>query len=467
MLGIWRALLFLALLWGAGWFWSRTQSDASLGKDDATEVGIRNGVVESAAKPTAKPHPQVGARPASTGAPMATGAAAQSATFHFDLGVVEPDEGQDLWPSRLVVGDVTGDRRPDIVMSLEYAGDAPNRGDVLVRIYAQTPSGTLARPTEIDIKPAVGSWHGMELVDLDGNGILEIAVVDAVRLTLLEHVGGRFESRQYVGPSMGIFPAAVDANGDGAMDLFAQGWDYGVDVFLGDGRGGVLAVDHIDTPDSPDATVEASDFTADGLPDVLVQSGHGVRIYPSRYGSALGAPIKLDLAAMQVATPWGMTVADIDQDSRPDLVVSDHGDGDTTPVPKGVHILYRGSGNSFSHSVFLETDAPYLWPDAVRVADVDGNGYPDVVTMLGAQDRLGYFLQGPSGFSPMAIEFTDDDPYSLSSYYDNSFVIADVNSDRCLDVVLADMTSSLRVFYGRNCQVTLPRPSKPLRPQRR
>jgi hypothetical protein len=67
----------------------------------------------------------------------------------------------------------------------------------------------------------------------------------------------------------------------------------------------------------------------------------------------------------------------------------------------------------------------------------------------------------------MVAQPTNDDPYTMSAYYDDSLAIVDVDSDRCADVVLADMTSSLRVFHGRNCQATLPHPSRSLRLQRR
>jgi hypothetical protein len=463
---IWKFLLLVVLLWQAMWFWGRAEPDASdSGSDAPNEVrnsAAADGRVGAGASMSARRE-----APSQSGSYVMAGADAQVADFHFDLGVIEPNESADLAPAHVVVGDVTGDRRSDVVMSLGYIGTATNRGRVLVRVYAQLPDGTLARPIEVDIRRAIDVGHGLELVDLDANGIPEVAVVEGVGLTILKRVNGAFATSWYSAPMGGSYLATVDADGDGAMDLFAQGWDWGADVFLGDGRGGIRGAQHIGTPQAANSTVEASDFTADGLADVLVQSGHAVRIYPSRYQSAMGAPIELDLAAMQVKQPWGMTVADMDQNGRPDLVVSDQGDENTTPIPKGVHILYRGAGNTFSRSVFLDTGAGYLWPGAVRIADVDGNGYPDVITMLQSQDRMGYFLQGPSGFAPMVTQLTDDDPYSNSVYYDNSFAIADVNSDRCPDVVLVEITASLRVFYGRNCRVTNPRPSGPLPSYRR
>ena len=101
------------------------------------------------------------------------------------------------------------------------------------------------------------------------------------------------------------------------------------------------------------------------------------------------------------------------------------------------------------------------------MADIDGNGYPDVVAMLNSNDQMAYVLQGPSGFSQPVYQLTDDNPKTNNFYLDNSFAIADVNSDGCPDVVLAELSSSLRVFHGRNCQLPSRNTAGPLPPRLR
>ena len=392
--------------------------------------------------------------------------------FRFERAIIDPVES-DWAPEEVVVGDVTGDRRPDVIMTMSYYGSWPEP-DVYsrLRIYAQKPDGSLATPIEIK-----RSWiAGLELVDLDQRGVPEIVFGERAGLTVVSKYGTSFVPTWYagferVGATNGSV-AVIDANGDGHADLFAQGTEYGAEFFLGDGFGGISGVTRLETPYMlfPHA-VEASDFTADGLPDIVVQTsnanGNVVRIYPSRWKSSMGQLVELDLSAVQPGPFWGMTVADIDRDGRPDLVVSDQGDNGI-PLPRGIRVLYRGGGNTFSRSVFLEIQGYYNYPGTVRVADLDGNGYPDIVVMFDSNDMMGYSLQGPSGFAPMVYQNTDDNLWTNNFYRDGSYVVADINSDGCMDIVLAELSSSLRIFYGRNCQKKpAPGVAGPLPPVRR
>jgi len=385
--------------------------------------------------------------------------AAAAAQFHFELALIDPLE-YDYSPSSVVVGDVTGDGRPDVVASLY---DVNRTHPYIVRIHEQSPSGALKEPIQVALQftDYVNSI-GIELADLDGNGVKEIVVGNDGPdggLMVIAKTGNRFlVTAEYPGMAKGTFLAPVDIDGSGHLDIFAQGWEYGADIFIGNGRGVFSRVDHLNTSYAGYPTVEASDFTADGLADVLVQTGDIVRVYPSGHGPELQSPFVINLAPFVPYEASGMTVADMDQDGRPDLVITDQGDRGI-PLPSGVRILYRGAGNSFSRMQFLVTTGQEPndpWgtdtPSAIRVADIDGNGYPDIITMFGGWRRMGYFLQGPTGFDPLVTMEIQPNPWWNNPYFDNSFDVADINSDGCPDVVIADLSSSLRVFYGRNCQ---------------
>ena len=380
--------------------------------------------------------------------------------FHFERFIVSPIN---LPPQQVVVGDVSGDRRNDIVV-VQNDWSVNNDPKVRVEIHAQNADGTLAPPIDYEIL-ADGVSGTLELADLDGDGLLEILVAAGNKLTIFRKAMVGYSHTSFLGIAAASSLAVIDADGDGAQDIVAQSWSHGADIYLGNGRGGVGSVLHMDTPAMGYNTLETSDFTADGFADLVMTNGQGwekVWIYPfTPYG--LAAPISVDLTSVTANTISGMTVADIDRDGRPDLVVADEGDD---IAPKGIHIMYRGTENQFRDKEFLEFTGPDERPGAVRVADVDGNGYPDIITMINSNDEMAYFLQGPSGFASPVIQKTDDDPSTNNIYLDNSFVIADVNSDRCPDVVLAEQSSSLRTFYGRSCQVPEPRTGGPSAPGR-
>lgn len=385
----------------------------------------------------------------------------QAPGFYFDRVVVSPVV-IDFWPDQVVVADVTGDGRNDIVLAV----DALEK--VVLRIHAQNADGTLADAIDLTspMMSANGGGGSIEVVDLSNDGLPEIVVGLGKGLTVFGKTSGGYAYQSYVGNVRALSLGAIDIDGDGHRDIFAQGWEEGADIYLSDGRGGFRSVQRISTPLAGYNTLEISDFTADGIADVAMTNGQGwskVFVYPTAFFGGLQSLIEIPLPAAQTTPSFGMTVADMDRDGRPDLVVSDEGNG-LTPL-RGIHVYYRGEGNSIGRHQFLQFQGTYQRPGAVQVADVDGNGYLDIVAMINSNDQMAYILQGPSGFGEPVFQNTDDNPWTNNYYIDNSFVIADVNSDRCPDIVLAESSSSLRVFYGRNCQLPARQTGGPLPPR--
>ncbi|WP_460760979.1 FG-GAP repeat domain-containing protein [Lysobacter fragariae] len=315
-------------------------------------------------------------------------------------------------------------------------------------MHAQNADGTLASPIVLDVNRAINLGSGLELVDLDRNGVAEIVVGDETGLAVIARRDGRFVQTAYAG-GWARYLVAVDADGDAYPDVYAQSFEYGADVYHGNGMGGFRALTHVATPYGSNLP-GAVDFTGDGLPDLFAQSYSGIWIRPGTPNAGFQPSFLLDVEPFLSGAINGATVADINQDGRADLVVSDQGRGVT---PKGVRVLYRGAGNSFTQQTLFEMSGYYEYPGANAVADLDRNGYPDIVVMYNSDDYLGYLLQGPSGFAPIVKLRTDDNPWTNNFYMEDAIAIADVNSDKCPDVVIAEVSSSLRIFYGRNCRI--------------
>lgn len=401
-----------------------------------------------------------------TGSPAgATLASASQATaFNFERVIVSPVVTNFL-PEQVVVADVTGDGLNDVVLAIDAWED------VVLRVHAQKADGTLADPAEFRLPimaTSGGAGGSVEVADLNNDGLPEIVLALGNGVAVFQKSSIGFSYRTFTGNVRALSLGAIDLDGDGHRDIFAQGWDEGADIYLSDGRGGFRSVQRISTPLGGYNTLEISDFTADGIADVVMTNGQGwskVFVYPAVASGGLQSLIELPLPSVQTSPPFGMTVADMDRDGRPDLIVSDEGNA-LTPL-RGIHIYYRGEGNSIGRHQFLQFQNIYQRPGAVQVADVDGNGYPDIVAMLNSNDQMVYILQGSSGFSEPVFQSTDNNPWSNNHYLDNSFTIADINSDGCPDIVLAELSSSLRVFYGRNCQLPTRRTGGPLPPRLR
>jgi hypothetical protein len=389
---------------------------------------------------------------------MASASVLAARGFYFERFVATP---VDMTPEQVVVGDVTGDRRPDIVVTL-YDWE-----ELFVRIYEQNMDGTLAAPLEFRMPIFSGKGGALELVDLDGDGQPEITVGVGNGLTVFKRSGNTYTRSSFNGNVRALSLGAIDVDGDGYRDVFAQAWDEGADLYLSDRIGGFRDVQRLSTPLAGYNTLEISDFTADGIADAVMTNGQGwskVVVYPAVASGGLLTPIEISLAPVQTWPALGVTVADIDRDGRPDLVVPEV--GNALKPERGIRIYYRGNGNEIARHQFLQFGNMYQRPGAVQVADVDGNGYPDIVAMLNSADQMAYILQGPDGFGEPVFQSTDDKPWTNNHYFDNSFVIADVNSDRCPDIVLAELSSSLRIFYGRNCLLPSRHTGGPLPPRR-
>ncbi len=391
--------------------------------------------------------------------------AVSTTTFHFERVIVTP-LGTGWYPQDVMVRDVTGDGLADVVLSLTYGGTDGSQGWVRVRIHASNLDGSLASPVELDVSNNVNAGHGLEVVDLDDDGRAEIIVGNRSGLTVFRWVDGAWARKEYALPGETRYMVSIDADADGHLDVFAQSWSSGADLFYGDGQGGFRSVAHVTSSAAGYNIVRAADFTADGRKDVVVTNGQGwpkFWVHPFDPVLGLRPQVEFDLRPAQPRPLSGIAVADVNRDGRPDLVTADEG---SSIEFKGVRVFYRGAGDDFSRVLQLPTSVYYDYPGAVDVADIDGNGYPDIVVMLNSSDGMGYYLQNAEGFAPMVRVSVDDNPWSSGFYNNKAFEIVDLDRDGCKDVVLAESTTSLRVFYGRDCLVPRRIKSTPLPAQR-
>lgn len=241
---------------------------------------------------------------------------------------------------------------------------------------------------------------------------------------------------QVVGPVWGgtefALPTAADLtadfNGDGNLDASLctnDGSVYnGCTIFLGDGKGGLTALNY----SGVGGIGSVADVNRDGILDYVTSycdySSCGLQVY---FGNGDGT-FTLSSIVIAEAKYSGVPVfGDFNNDGNLDLAV---------PRPDGKIGILLGNGQGGFHK---EVVYPTQYPaDQIAVADVNGDGILDVVTngvsvLLGKGD--GTFRAGPSISVPSA--------YTIH--------LADVNGDGKLDLVTVTIDSN----YNQTLQILL------------
>jgi hypothetical protein len=232
---------------------------------------------------------------------------------------------------------------------------------------------------------------------------------------------GRFANpRTITTASPPLAVRVADLNHDGIPDL-AVLTEGGVSVYLGDGRGGFSAPVTYDT--GSDATgLSIADINHDGNLDLLVGNTHGDVLILVNQGNGTFAPYRKADEAITLA------VADLTGNGSKDVIYADQG-------LDRVVVAY-GQGES---TVLGDRSTGVLEPGAVKLADLNGDGIPDlIVANSGSNNVLVYPGLGNGQFGPALNDghgfFTGENPVEVT--------VADVNGDGRPDLIVANKGSN-------------------------
>ena len=349
-----------------------------------------------------------------------------------------------VYPGSLVVADVNGDGKPDVIVS-NYGGTVYSVGVLL-----GNGDGTF-QPVLLAYTESAAQFKDLGAVsvaDLNGDGKPDLIVAicclsngDAAATVLLGNGDGTFQSPASYDTDGGFASALVvsDVNGDGKPDIVVTNWNGTVGVLLGNGDGTFQPALLSASPADP-GCLTIADVNRDGRPDALVCSEASVAVLLGNGNGTFQSFTNKNFFT-GYCTPAAV-VADVNGDTLPDIVAPNAGPNDCGPEGFAGILLGNGDGAFNSEINYLAVNYTNIGVGGAAVADLNGDGKLDVVVASG--EGLYYPVQGSVG----VLLGNGDGTFQASTSFGsgglsaNSVVIADVNGDGRPDVLVANVGSS-------------------------
>jgi len=255
--------------------------------------------------------------------------------------------------------------------------------------------------------------------------------------------------------AVGTSPTAVtaaDVNGDGKPDLIvANSADNALSVLLNTTTTGAttltFATQQTFATGAQPYAVTATDVNGDGKPDLVVTNKAGGTLSLLLNVTAPGATAP-DFAAQQTfatgTQPAAVTAADLNGDGKPDLVVANGQDGTTSVLLNTTAAPTAGAPSFAAQHTFSSAS----YPNAVATADLNGDGRPDIISTGGYNILVSLNTTLPGATVP---SFAAPQTFALShavSYSPESLRVADVNGDGKPDLLMTDNYTYLHVLLN-------------------
>jgi FG-GAP-like repeat len=381
----------------------------------------------------------LGLRTQFAGAAAAVGAmllAAAPAAQAISFAQEGPMIGVGDAPDSLVAADLNGDGYPDLAVA---NGTSSN-----VYILLRQPGGGFAYE---GLPISVGAGAGpseMTAADFNGDGALDLAVSNfvAANVVILLRNGTNSGYVQEAGSPIALGDqtsaiAAGDFNGDTRQDLAVARWNAAdVRILLRQAGGGFAAEAGSPATGTNPRSVAVGDFDGDTRPDLATTNNGAATVSVLLRQAGGGFAAEAGSPIPVGASPQAIRSADLDGDGRPDLALSNY-------TPSTETILLRQAGGGFAQESFSPITVD-TGPVGVSPGDLDNDGLTDLVVSHQAADSALVLRRRAAG------SFTFDPPDPIAAGDGASVAgIADFDSDGRRDFAVANQfVNGVSVFLN-------------------
>ncbi|MFZ1100722.1 MAG: VCBS repeat-containing protein [Steroidobacteraceae bacterium] len=368
-------------------------------------------------------------------------------------------------PDSIAIADVNGDGVPDLLVSTQAGSPGTVAGSSNAPGFANVILGSKVSPGTFLAGEAYATTgfdpSSIAAADLTGSGSIDLVVANYGSGSVSVYLPAVTPGTSVFAPAVNVVtggqPNQVvigDLNGDGKPDLVVADLSPkgNAIVLLQNPAAPGTFMNPVDLPTGNYTSgVAIGDLNGDGKPDIVAatydSNGNNGAVYvffqsPTSPGTFL-APVSYPAGAQ----PQAVMIADVNGDGLPDIIVANYGPGSDGTGISGVTVLLQDAAHP---GTFL---APVSYPTPfgavyVVVADLNGDGRPDLaVASLGPAPTgaVSVLLQSSTQagvFTPATIYPGFGDPLGLA--------IADLNGDGHPDIAVADGPTATVMFQVAN-----------------
>ncbi len=344
-------------------------------------------------------------------------------------------------PNWVSVADVNHDGHPDILVTNSDDGSiSVLLGDGLGKFHEAAaspfPAGHL--PNDIGI------------ADMNGDGNLDLVVANHQSPYLSIFLGdGKGGFRPAPGSPVDVHStphphgvAVADFNGDGKPDVVTDSWATNqIELLQGDGKGGLLTpARYFPVGHRPYERLRSADFNRDGIPDVVttnLDDGTVTILLGDGRGGFRTSPGSPFPAG---GKPWAVFIADVNGDGLPDIITIPY-ERDLPNESQNAVTVLLGDGQGAFHEM---SGSPLplkscRGPNSVTAGKLTGQGSSAIVVSCAESHNLAIFAQTSSG------QFVLTSVPSHGGW--GNVALARLTSDRRADLITANTDAGSITIY--------------------